>query len=242
MPNVCYISVMNDLSAPEYLEFAEYLTRLRRLELIEFLEEQREPIWECELMRVACPEADLISGAPLEMYRWHFVLFHVLYSLVEEFARRGLYLYIHFMRTCVKPFPGNSACRHFTDESAAFCGAPCGDGARFCTFHFQRIDETAIDSLSERYFYLDWKNFTALSAETAEKFMGGAWQLLQNHEDYRHCLTVMGLPEGVSLDLLKKRFRYLAKTMHPDVSAGHHEEFARINVAYRRLLGYLVNC
>lgn len=232
---------MHDDTALELQEFAEYLRRLRHNELTEYLVNLREPVWECELMRVAFPEANLVTGKPLEMYRWHFVLFHVLYSLVPELARLGLYLHIHFMRTCVRNYPEPSFCQHFDDNSTDFCGAPCDEKARLCAFHFQRSDETAIDMISDRYFYLDRKNFTALAAENAEKFINGAWNLLRNHEDYQRCLAVMGLPEGISLDLLKKRFRHLAKTMHPDLNAVHHDEFAQINTAYRRLIGYLSN-
>lgn len=220
----------------EYPEFAGYLARLRSPELKACLEELREPVWECELMRVACPEADLISGAPLEMYRWHFVLFHALYSLAPRFAEQGLYLHIHFMRTCLRVYPGPGCCRHFDDETADFCRAPCSADSSWCDFHRGRNDETALDSLSDRYFYLDGSNFDALSAENAEKFMNGAWNLLQNYDEYRRCLDVLGLPEGVSLELLKKRFRHLARTMHPDLNAVHHDEFARVNAAYRKLL------
>ena len=230
---------MHDNATAEHQEFAEYLQRLRRAELVAYLETLHEPVWECELIGIAFPEANLSTGTTHMLYRWHFVLFHVLYSLVPEFASRNLHLHIHCMRTCVIKIPESSFCQHFDDNSTSFCGAPCVEGARLCDFHFQRIDEAAIDSLSIRYFYLDWKNFTALSAENAEKFIGGTRNLLKNHEDYRRCLTVMGLPDGVSPDLLKKRFRHLAKTMHPDLNSGHHNEFAQINAAYRSLMKYL---
>lgn len=233
--------MISDCNDQNYQEFAGYFSRLKRVELADYLENLREPVWECELMRIACPEADLVSGPPIEMYRWHFILFHALYSMSAELAARGLYLHVHFMRTCVKPYPEPSCCRYFDDDLTSFCNAPGIEGAQFCEFHFSRIDEMAIDSLSERYFYLDWKNFSALSAANVEKFMNGAWQLLKNHDDYLHCLSVMGLPEGISLAVLRTRFRHLAKTMHPDISKGNHDEFARINDAYRKLLNYLGN-
>ncbi|HNW11829.1 MAG TPA: J domain-containing protein, partial [Candidatus Rifleibacterium sp.] len=67
----------------------------------------------------------------------------------------------------------------------------------------------------------------------------GAWNLLHHQEEYRRCLAIMGLPEGVSLDLLRKRFRHLARTLHPDINPVDHAEFARINSAYRTLLKLL---
>ena len=219
--------------------FNAYLQSANRDGLHEYLENLREPVWECELIRIAFPDADLINGSALEMYRWHFVLFHLLYLLVPEYAENNRYLHIHFMRTCLRDYPTAGSCRHFDDERAEFCAAPCQNEAQLCEFHLARIDETGIDRLSDRYFYLDPANFTALSAENAEKFMAGAWKLLQNYEEYRRCLAILDLPEGVSIDVLKKRFRYLARTMHPDITAGHHEEFSKINTAYRSLLNWL---
>jgi hypothetical protein len=140
------------------------------------------------------------------------------------------------MRTCIRDYPADGQCRHFDAELTKFCAAPCTDNSQFCEFHHARNDETAIDLLSDRYFYLDPANFSALSAETAEKFISGTWKLLQNQNEYRKCLEIMGLPAGVSVDIIKKRFRYLARTMHP---AGHHAEFARINTAYRSLLNWM---
>lgn len=228
-------------SLPQPNCFEDYLQRLRRAELLQYLDSLRDPVWECEVMQVAFPEIDLLNDPPLEMYRCHFVLFHVLYSLAPEFYQRGFYLHIHFMRICVQSFPTTSFCQYFDDENTCFCNAPCHAGKQFCDFHWQRIDETAINRLSECYFYLDPENFFAMNVENTEKFMNGAWNLLQNHEDYCRCLAVMGLPDGVTMNLLKKRFRYLAKTMHPDLNAVDHKEFAAINTAYRRLISYLGN-
>ncbi len=221
------------------MQFMTYLRRANLTALQDYLESMHEPVWECELIRVAFADADLINGSALEMYRWHFVLFHLLYRLVPDYAERNRYLHIHFMRTCLRDYPPAGHCRHFDDERAGFCAAPCHNDALLCAFHLARTDENSIDRLSDRYFYLDPANFTALSAENAEKFMAGAWKLLQNYEEYRRCLAVLGLPEGVSLDILKKRFRHLARTMHPDITAGHHAEFAEINTAYRNLLNWL---
>ncbi|NLF97638.1 MAG: DnaJ domain-containing protein [Candidatus Riflebacteria bacterium] len=219
--------------------FSSYLSKADLLALKDYLDNMREPVWECELIRVTFADADLISGSALEMYRWHFVLFHLLYLLVPEYAEQNRYLHIHFMRTCLRDYPAAGRCRHFDDEQAEFCAAPCRNDELLCDFHLARIDDTGIDRLSDRYFYLDPANFTALSAENAEKFMAGAWKLLQNYEEYRRCLAILDLPEGVSIDVLKKRFRYLARTMHPDITAGHHEEFSKINTAYRNLLNWL---
>ena len=230
---------MHENSGAPHEDFAAYLQQVQRDALLAFLEAQPEPVWECELLRVACPAADMLAGPPLEMYRWHFVLFHVLYQLVPEFANRGQHLYIHFMRTCLRKFPEAGSCRYFLAEEARFCGAAGSLTHPYCDFHRSRVEEQALDCLSERYFYLDPANFTALSSDNAEKFIAGAWNLLHNHDEYLNCLAVLGLPEGVTADLLKKRFRHLAKSLHPDLNPIDHRKFALINDAYRRLLNFM---
>lgn len=230
---------MKQSGCEQHADFFRYCAELQSDALLAYLETLHEPVWECELMRVALPAADLVNGAALEMYRWHFVLFHALYGLQSRFAGRGRYLFVHFMRTCVRDLPAVGCCRYFDEDSAAFCGAGCDAGAQFCAFHGRRGDDLSVDMLSERYFYLDPANFSALAAENAEKFISGAWNLLHHQEEYRRCLAVMGLPEGVSLDLLRKRFRHLARTLHPDINPVDHAEFARINSAYRTLLKLL---
>lgn len=219
--------------------FNEYLARLNGEAMASYLETLRTPVWECELMHVALPAVDMISGPALELYRWHFVLFHCLYRQQQVFAERGRYLYIHFMRTCVRDFPAAGCCNEFDSEALEFCAARCSAHEQKCELHAPETDEMALDALSERYFYLDTSNFVALAAENAEKFIGGAWNLLQNHDEYQRCLKILGLPEGVTLDLLKKRFRYLARTLHPDLNKVHHEQFACINTAYRTLLKFM---
>ncbi len=220
-------------------EFSSYLARMQLKKLREFVDALRSPVWECELMRVAFPEANLISGTALQMYRWHFVLFHALYRLADEYSRAGKYLHIDFMGTCLYERPAEKSCQVFVAEMTKFCGAACVDGFSACEFHRQNTDQMAIDRLSDRYFYADESNFSALAASHAEKFLSGAWHLLQNHDDYLLCLHTLDLPDGVTKEQVKKRFRHLARTMHPDISEHSSEEFAIMNAAYRKLLIYL---
>ncbi len=127
-------------------DFLSYLNRLNRDALQNYLENLREPVWECELIRIAFPDADLSSGSALEIYRWHFVLFHVLYELVPVFAELNSYLHIHFMRTCVRKYPAAGRCRYFDDEQVEFCAALCSNDAQFCDFHQARLTSRLISS------------------------------------------------------------------------------------------------
>lgn len=221
------------------LELDTFLEEICHEELKGFLLASPEPVWESELLKIAFPDINVACGDSLSLFQSHFALFHKLYLMQNELFDQNLYLHIHFMRTVVRSFPEPGCCREFLEENSEFCGAECCEESTRCRFHFSPEDQNALDRLSEKYFYLEKNNFKSLTAETADKFINGAWQLLQNHDDYRKCLAVMGLPEGVTVDLLKKRFRYLARTMHPDLVGCHNNEFAQINAAYRKLLAYL---
>ncbi len=216
-----------------------YLEKLCHEELKKFLLSTKEPVWESMLLKIAFPDIDVVCGDSLSLFQSHFALFHQLYLMQDELFSRNLYLHIHFMRTVVRIFPESGRCREFLEDNSDFCGAECYEESSRCRLHFFLEGQKAVDMLSEKYFYLDKNNFKSLTAETADKFINGAWQLLQNHDDYCKCLAVMGLPEGVTVSILKKRFRYLARTMHPDLVGSQNNEFALINAAYRKLLVYL---
>lgn len=47
-------------------------------------------------------------------------------------------------------------------------------------------------------------------------------------------LSKLGLPSSACIDDIKKRFRQLAKEMHPDAGGGH-EEFIALNQLYQKL-------
>lgn len=49
-------------------------------------------------------------------------------------------------------------------------------------------------------------------------------------------LAFMGFLHRPSVDILRKRYRELAKSMHPDVNGGHDEAFKTLNKSYHRLL------
>jgi hypothetical protein len=52
----------------------------------------------------------------------------------------------------------------------------------------------------------------------------------------RQALTLLGLEPGASLQLIKRTYRQLAKTHHPDLG-GDAEAFRRLDAAYRLLIG-----
>ncbi len=217
-------------------EFTQRVHNIDAEQLRVFLNSLRSPCYESELMRVAFPDFEIGTARPLSLYQNHFLLFHVLYQLQEEFARQEKYLFIHFMRTMLLPYPPTGTCRFFDERLVLFCEAPCAEGKEYCAFHLEQLGETAIDELSLRYFYADPRNFYTLDEETAEAFLNGTWEILTHYTAYQESFRVLGLSETSDIAQIKKTFKRLARQYHPDRGAESHEHFTEINNAYQFLM------
>ncbi|MBD3306295.1 DnaJ domain-containing protein [candidate division KSB3 bacterium] len=222
-------------------EFSQRLHAIDRGRLKAYLEGLRTPCYESQLFQIAFPEVEILQASPLTLYQHHFVLFHLLYHLQEEFAQEQQYLFIHFMRTIVRPYPDPGRCRFFDESLALFCRAACVPGDAYCPFHVRQIDDTALDELSLRYFYADPENFYKLDEDTAAAVINGTWELLTHYDTYQQSLAVLGLADTIDLGRLKKRFKRLAKQYHPDRGAASHEKFSEINNAYQFLVRVIPN-
>ena len=217
-------------------EFSECLAAINRAELRRFLASLREPCYESQLLKIAFPEFEIFRAAPLALYQHHFALFHLLYQLQEEFYRDGQYLFIHFMRTMLLPYPSDGQCRFFHEQLAAFCRAACLDGKAYCAYHADMLGDAALDELSMKYFYADAGNFSKLDEETATAFLNGTWEILNHYDVYQESFRVLNLPETSNIDLIKKTFKRLAREHHPDMSQTSRDKFVEINNAYQFLL------
>ena len=223
----------------DFSEGDDFFVRVHAIDQIalkNYLRAQHEPCYESQLLRVAFPELDISQADTLTLYQSHFLLFHVLYGLQNEFYQENQYLHIHFMRTRLAPYPEAGHCRFFEALIGRFCESACASGAEYCDFHRARIGDMALDDLSLRYFYLDFRNFYKLDERTALAFVNGTWEILAHYEDYRRSFKVLDLPESADIAMIKKRFRELAKQYHPDAGATSNERFHEINNAYQLLL------
>ena len=194
------------------------------------------PCYESTLLRIAFPDMEIASASPLDLYRNHFALFHLLYRLQEEFYQEGVYLHVHFMRVFLAEYPVSGKCRYYIDDTGQFCGADCAGENNYCPFHRNSVGESAVEALSIKYFYLDRDNFDRLDEKTAEAFLQGAWDLLTRYGEYEKSLSVLGIIGAPDLRTVKRNFRRLAMEHHPDRGAESHRRFNEINRAYRLLL------
>lgn len=223
--------------------FESLLNAVNIDELKSYITSLKKPCYESELLRFAFKDIDIINCDSLTLYQNHFILFHILFKLQEHYQNENKYLYVHFMRTILLDYPVKNECRFFNETALNFCKTSCENNKLYCDFHYNKIGDNNIEELSLKYFYLDKSNFSRLNKETAEAFINGTWQILSNYEDYKNSFKILDLPESSSLEMIKKRYRYLAKKYHPDLSKNIDKEFNEINNAYRLLikLHYLQN-
>ncbi len=203
--------------------------------LKEYLKNQREPAYESTLLRVLFGNFSIVDSDALTLYQNHFMLFHILYKLQEEFERDREYLYIHFMRIKLIPYPAYDLCHFYNDELGIFCGEENHNESKYCAFHLEQF-YNMVDGLSIKYFYLDKKNFYKIDQENAEAFINGTWEILANYQEFKESFEKMELNETYDIELVKKQFKFLAKKYHPDINRENHEKFNEINNAYRVII------
>lgn len=217
-------------------EFSRRVREIDQEKLKRYLETLPSPCYESQLLGVVFPEMEISSADTLTLYQNHFLLFHVLYRLQDVFYQEGKYLFIHFMRTMLVPYPEDGYCRFYEEHLGRFCRTMCPAGQSYCQFHANQVGDTALEELSLRYFYLDKENYYKLDEDTATAFINGTWEILTHYDNYTKSFQVLGLPETADLRMIKKRFRELAKKYHPDRGAQSDHKFHEINNAYQLLM------
>lgn len=220
-------------------EFDSRLQTIPREELKAYLRSLSAPCYESQLFKIAFPAIEITQVDPLTLYQNHFLLFHLLYQLQEEFYREHKYLFVHFMRTILLPYPEVGKCRFFDEHLTVFCHRACIHDKNYCPVHAKIVGETALEELSVKYFYADKNNFYTLDEETATAFINGAWEIFSHYGTYQRCFEVLGVPEAADTALIKKTFKRLAKQYHPDRGSQSREKFIEVNNAYQFLLRVL---
>jgi len=199
---------------------------------------ENDTVFESKMMKASFPDIDIIKMPAIELYRLHFVLFHILYSLQNEYAKADKYLYVHFMRTTVLDYPDKKSCAYFNEKTMSFCYLPVSEKGNHCHQHNEHLGDLALESLSLKYFYLDKSNYDKLDSVTAESLLSGAWEILSNEFSLNDAYLHLGLHGHENMRTIKMRFRELCKTHHPD-NGGDKNKFMTINRSYRMLTKWL---
>lgn len=216
-------------------DFDRVLEELSSERIVKLLKESERPLYESELLRCGFGIDSVAELDSLALYRYHFTLFNLLYRLQDDFYQRDVYLHIHFMRTKLTPYPPAGCCRYYDPYSGLFCGAESGKEP-YCPFHRERLGEAELEALSMKYFYLERSNFFDLDAERAERFVNGTWQVLGSFREMQESFKLLGLPVTENVELIKRRYKELAREYHPDLTGVANSKFSEINSAYRLIM------
>ena len=200
---------------------------------------ENDTVYESKMIKAAFSDADIIKMPAIELYRLHFALFHILYTLQNEYVSDGKYLHVHFMGTGVFDYPSDT-CAYFDEKTMSFCGHPVSVGQAHCTIHTEQLGDDKLESLSLKYFYLDKSNYDKLDSVTAESLLSGAWEVLSAEFSLNDAYLALGLHGHENAKTVKMKFRELCKEHHPD-QGGDRDEFMNVNRAYRMIVKWLEN-
>ncbi len=132
------------------------------------------------------PFCDSDLSDELVLYRIHFLLFHLLYTLQDRLRESGAEdLEIHCLDIRLKPW------RQRNQDSPA-----------------------VIDPLKS--YYMEVERLETVQRHEARQMIDDFWRQLHNLEDRAAALTILGLADPVENAEIKKRYRLEAKKHHPD--------------------------
>jgi len=226
-------------------DFDEKIKQLDIGKLKNYLIALKMPCFESELLKVIFENISIMSLDSLALYQSHFILFFMLYNLQNDFYKENKYLHIHFMRTFLTEYPEKNRCHFYNEHSGKFCCEICNNDENYCSFHSKKLGLSNLEKLSSKYFYMDKSNYYKIDKNNAEELINGAWEVLSNYGEYKKSFEMLDLPETADLNMIKKRFKYLAKKYHPDCinfenpDINLDKKFNEINNAYRYLLKIL---
>ncbi len=223
-------------------------------ELLAYLVSRPSPVPETELLRRFYPEARkaLIEVVSLDLFRYHFLLYHSLFRLAASLESSESEYYLHIKSINVYLFrkPAPEYCIHFDPDKPGFGGiridtAPA-PASRYCSFHRRKADrETTDGTVGEAAmssYYLNLENLDSMDDSRLRMWQEGIFAYAASYEEIDRCLELFGLSSDFSMKRLKNRYRYLSKLYHPDTSSaggvsagGDAPDLKDIRHAYRIL-------
>lgn len=135
-----------------------------------------------------CKEDQVAMFDNLALFQQHFLLFHALYKLCDQqHATQAGHIIIEALNIQWLPY-----------KAAAQ----------------QQASPANTDPL--RAYYLDIKNLEETSREDVDNLLASFWQKISNDSEKLSALALFGLAEPCDLATIKKRYRQLLATHHPD--------------------------
>lgn len=155
---------------------------------------------------------------PLLLFRTHFLLFHCLYRLREQWLKNGSgLLNISALQIIKVALPTDVLNKGSDHEHSSL----------------ERADPLA-------QYYLDRRHLTSTTSEDVDALLTGFWKKLSQpltSEPIEQALAVMEIVPPITIKDLKVQYRRLAQQHHPD-KGGDNEHFKNICQAYHQLKQY----
>ncbi|MBF0447366.1 MAG: DnaJ domain-containing protein [Magnetococcales bacterium] len=145
-------------------------------------------------------------GDELQLYRIHFLLFHLLYLLQDRLRRTGdQTVEIHCLNICIKPWhpPSDTDVPELSDPL--------------------------------RGYYKEVARLETVQRQEVSQMISDFWLQFERQDQRSQALAQLGLNDPVENDEIKSQYRKQAKMHHPD-RGGDPEQFRIITAAVDVLL------
>ncbi len=202
-------------------------------EIFALLESRDAPVMEADLLRTVTGGQRIPSGRE-RLFELHFSFYHALYRLKREAGDRGYYLHLDPMRIRLLRVPGPGACHHYYPETGSHCGLGAGD-ASYCARH-RDPDRSAALFFDPLYdFYTNPDNLSFGKSAVLEKLMKGVVIYALRRGEVERALKLFGLSRP-TMKGIRKKYRELARSLHPDLHEGSESRMKELNCAYQVLM------
>lgn len=171
------------------------MNQLKNSYLLQLVKSHPEGIKEYDLLKQIHEQAfnnqQIDLFDHLVLFQQHFLLFHALYVLCDQ---------QHAQKE-----------GHIIIEALNIQWQPYGNEPQEAL--------VKIDPL--RAYYLDLKNLRDTSLEDVDNLLASFWININNDTEKKEALKLLNLEDGCSLTTIKKRYRQLLSTHHPDKGGSH---------------------
>jgi len=209
------------------------LEHFDRMRVLDLLRKAGGPVYEASLLRELTGMASLPADQA-GLFRLHFSLYYLLYTMKSELAGEGLFLHLDPMRISLDDIPGTGLCAHFNAEKGRFCRRPTGGGT-YCAVHSivhrNNLRSVHYDPLLE--FYSNPDNISFGESDLLRRLLDGFVIYAFRRGEIQESLSFFDLVNPTCA-MVRKRYYELAKRYHPDVSGGD-DMMKKLNRCYRVL-------
>ncbi len=200
-------------------------------EVFAYLAGKDEPVMEIVLIRHFA--GDYPRQGEEALFRVHFSIYHTLYRLKTIAGEMGYYLHIDPMRVRVIRIP-HEGCSHYFPEEGDFCRATV-NGTSYCSVHsFHHQDESVPHFDPLREFYLNPDNISFGNSHILKRIMKGIIVYGFKKGEIEEALAYFNIVRP-NRKRIQKKYRELARQLHPDSGHGNINEMKRLNHAYNIL-------